>query len=117
MIITSRSLGFPVHAYPHDFWRYETEDVKSIFADCIIEKLEKDPERSFLAKIRKPANFIEKDLADYELYSIIVGKRIKQLRSQDIREYTYREEKKRQRGFVREKVKKQFGLLFRSLDV
>ena len=115
IVITSRSYGYPFHAYPHDFWRYEIEDIQSIFADCKIEKLEKDPELGFFAKMTKPINFVEKDLADHELYSIIVEKRIKQLTSRDLQEFTTREAKKRQQSLLKERVKKPFSLLFRSI--
>lgn len=43
ILITTRSLGFHYHAYPHDFWRYETEDMREIFSDCEIVSLAKDP--------------------------------------------------------------------------
>ena len=42
ILITTRSRGHPYHGHPYDFWRYEIEDMKYIFSDCITEKLEKD---------------------------------------------------------------------------
>ncbi len=77
IIITTRSKGFPYHAYPYDFWRYEADDMNCIFGDCIIEKMETDTRRTpgVFVKIKKPHDFREKDLSHYELFSIILGKK------------------------------------------
>lgn len=72
--ISTRSRGFAYHAYPYDFWRYELEDIKNMFSDCDIEKIEPDPGVGLFAKIRKPVDFIENDLSSYQLYSIVTDK-------------------------------------------
>ena len=75
MLITTRSKGFPYHAYPHDHWRYEIEDMNEIFADCEIMDLQKDPQvPGVFLKARKPKSFIEKDLSRHQLYSILKNK-------------------------------------------
>ncbi len=76
---------FPFHAYPNDFWRYEPTDVESIFSDFEILVLEEDPEPPSLVylKARKPRSFVENDLSDYRLYSIITGTRIKEANTLD----------------------------------
>ncbi len=33
MVITTRSQGYPFHAAPHDYWRFEVEDMRRIFSD------------------------------------------------------------------------------------
>jgi len=43
LLITTRSKGFAYHGYPHDYWRYELEDMKQIFRDCDILFLAPDP--------------------------------------------------------------------------
>ena len=76
IILTTRSYGFNYHGFPHDFWRYEIDDMKHIFADCIIERLEKDlKEPGVFIKAVRAEKFEEKDLSDYKLYSIILDKR------------------------------------------
>ncbi len=89
LYITTRSKGFPYHSYPYDFWRYEIDDMKNIFSDFIIEKLEKDNIESpgVFLKAKKPFNFKENDLTDYELYSILEDKRIKNIDESNIKKF------------------------------
>ncbi len=77
IIVTTRSLGFKYHGFPYDFWRYETEDMQELFSDCAIEKMERDClEPGVCIKARKPSGFIERNLSEHALYSIIVGRRV-----------------------------------------
>lgn len=76
ILITTRSQGYLYHGYPYDFWRYEIQDMKHIFSDCKIVKIENDKEPGVLLKIIKPANFIENDLSNYKLFSFIENKRV-----------------------------------------
>lgn len=74
--VTTRSYGFPLHAYPYDFWRYEIEDMRRIFSDFEILKLVKDHEApGILLKARKPLNYSPNELQDIALYSMILGRR------------------------------------------
>jgi SAM-dependent methyltransferase len=78
--ITTRSRGFPYHAYPYDFWRYEPSDIIKIFRDFEIIKLEPDWETpGVFLKARKPFNWKPIDLNDIALYSIIIGKRTRKI--------------------------------------
>ena len=82
--ITTRSRGFPYHAYPHDYWRYEIEDVEKIFGDFEIIVVEKDWEApGVFLKARKLTNRSPNDLGQIELYSMVVGRRIKELIGMD----------------------------------
>lgn len=79
ILLTTRSPGFGYHAFPHDFWRFEVEDMRAIFSDCAVEKLEPDSqEPGVFLKAVKPAVFSEKDLGGYEIYSIIERRRVKE---------------------------------------
>jgi SAM-dependent methyltransferase len=76
ILFTTRSRGFPSHMWPHDYWRYELEDVRAIFADTDILALESDPEQpGVFALVRRRAGVAEAVLAGYELYSVLMSKR------------------------------------------
>jgi len=90
ILITTASYGCPYHGHPYDFWRYELEDMKHIFSDCLIEKLEKSPSKGVFVKMKKAHNFVEKDLADHNLYSILLNKRVKEIAEKDIKKYSRR---------------------------
>lgn len=84
IIITTRSKGFHYHGYPYDFWRYELEDMKNIFSDFNIISLENDSqEPGIFVKAVKPDNYQENDLDAYELYSIILNKKVRSINEAD----------------------------------
>lgn len=72
MILTTRSKGFGYHAYPTDHWRYELSDMRNIFEDMDILALEADApvEPGVFIKVRKPDNYVEKDLSNIHLYHV-----------------------------------------------
>lgn len=80
LIVTARSLGFAIHHEP-DYWRYELGDFREIFSDLEILELSEDPGGSgggpgvFLFA-RKPKWFRERLLSGYELYSMLLGRRV-----------------------------------------
>jgi SAM-dependent methyltransferase len=80
LLVTTRSIGFPYHAFPHDHWRYENDDMRAIFADFDVENVEDDPGRPgvFMTARRRP-ELRELDLAGYELYSMAKGSRVRDL--------------------------------------
>ena len=78
LVMTTRSIGFPYHDYPFDYWRYEIDDMRAIFSDMTIEALEPDTDDpGVLVKARKPENFVENDLSEHALYSMIISDRSK----------------------------------------
>jgi SAM-dependent methyltransferase len=82
LIIPSR---WPYHAFPKDYWRFDSKDIKCIFSDCEILDIEEDisPLSLIYAKIRKPSDFIEKNISNYELWSVITGSRVIQIKNRD----------------------------------
>jgi len=76
LLLTTRSKWFPYHSAPFDFWRYEVEDMEVIFSDLSIEIIERDPSMpGVFVKAHKPVTFSERNLEDYDLYSIVLGRR------------------------------------------
>ena len=78
LILTTRSLGFPQHDYPSDFWRFEPSDMRVIFSDFEIVSIEQDEPESpgvFVAA-RRPEAFEEISLDGHALYSMICERRV-----------------------------------------
>jgi len=78
LVVTTRSLGFPLHEYPGDYWRYEASDMRIVFADCDIELLEKDDpaDPGIFVAVRRPQQFEELDLLGHALYSMVCEGRV-----------------------------------------
>ncbi len=74
--ITTRSKGFGYHAAPYDFWRYELSDMKKIFSDFDILRLENDVEPGVFLKAQKPLKRISKNLNKVKLYSMLINKKV-----------------------------------------
>jgi SAM-dependent methyltransferase len=91
LLVTARSYGFVYHGYPYDFWRYELKDMRKVFADFAIDKLEKDGlAPGVFMKARKPSDFVEKDLSKHDLYSILVNRRVREIDDKYIRSFARR---------------------------
>jgi SAM-dependent methyltransferase len=74
LLITTRSRGFPYHAFPNDFWRYEPSDFQVIFSDFECEVIESDPSAPGLfLKARKPKDFVMHTPESHALFSVITG--------------------------------------------
>jgi SAM-dependent methyltransferase len=97
LLFTTRSPGFPYHAYPHDFWRYTLEDVRAIFADFELLALEPDPDApGVFLKARKPHGFRERAPTDVALLSMITGARTPEVTEADFRGAHFRRLRRRE---------------------
>lgn len=84
LLVTTRSIGFPYHAFPYDFWRYEPEDMRAIFADFEIAALERDSASPGIFMLaRKPMEYAENQ-AVVGLHSIVTGRRQLRISDRDI---------------------------------
>ena len=85
LVVTTRSYGVDFHRQPYDFWRYEKADFELIFSDLAIEDLQLDPsDPGLFIKARKPAGFVERDLSEHRLYSILRQKKKREATDLDI---------------------------------
>ena len=89
LLLTTRSRGCPYHGYPFDFWRYEVADMRAIFDDFTIQKLESDPDSPGVFLIaRKPVPFEERNLDTHALWSIVSRRRCGTVSDSEVRSFT-----------------------------
>ena len=74
-LVTVPSKGFPFHAWPYDFWRYQIEDVQQAFSDFDVLHLRKNPESPGVLFAGRKSSRPATDLAPIALYSMILGRR------------------------------------------
>lgn len=85
LLITTRSRGFPYHAYPYDYWRYEPADIRALFADFDCEVIEADSlSPGVFCKAWKPKTWIENDTRARAIFSIITGRRTLEVTEADL---------------------------------
>lgn len=76
LLVTTRSRGFGVHGFPHDYWRYSPCDMRLIFADFELLTLKRDPlQAGVFVKARKPLVWKPVDLGGIALYSVVTNGR------------------------------------------
>lgn len=80
LLVTTRSVGFGYHAYPHDYWRFEIEDMRGIFSDLNIVALVSDPSApGVFMKAQRPHPFREARPDAHRLYSVVTCRRSRDL--------------------------------------
>lgn len=92
VLLTTRSREFKYHGFPYDFWRFEIDDMKTIFSDFDILSLQSDPEMpGVMLKARKPEGpaYRERDLRDISLHSVVTNKRMRDLRDSDFNNFYF----------------------------
>lgn len=113
IVVTTRSKGFKYHAYPHDYWRFENEDMAEIFSDCEIMVNDSDwQDPGVLVKVRKPENFSEKDLSSYKLYNMLRDEKTALISEDDFNHPNYR---KIQAKLKRRETRKKFRKIRKSI--
>jgi SAM-dependent methyltransferase len=76
LLLTTRSPGFPYHAWPHDYWRYTADDLRRILSDLDVEAIETDPSApGVLLRARKPHDYAERDPGALRLPTVVGGRR------------------------------------------
>jgi len=85
LFITTRSKGFGYHGFPFDYWRFEVSDMRDIFSDFIVESIVNDPiVPGVFLKARKPEIFLENNTRALSVFTIITGKREKNISSLNV---------------------------------
>jgi len=90
ILLTTCAFGFQYHGYPFDFWRYELDDLKSLFSDCQLLSLEPVFNRLVLIKVRKPLDFAERGLAGLQMYCLAAGRRTADMEDKFLRSWRFK---------------------------
>jgi SAM-dependent methyltransferase len=90
LLLTTRSPGFPYHAWPYDFWRYEPADIRQIFDDLELLAVEPDPQDpGVFVLARRPQAFVERT-PELALVSMITGHRALAVTDREVQLVTIR---------------------------
>jgi SAM-dependent methyltransferase len=93
LLITTRSVGFRVHGYPYDFWRYEPDDMRAIFADMHLDAVASDRvSPGVFTKAVKPRDWRSPDLRAVALYSVVTKSRLGDVTDWQVRWFMLRYE-------------------------
>jgi SAM-dependent methyltransferase len=84
LVVTTRSLGFPFHFGPFDYWRYELDDIRMITADMELIALESDPIAPGVFVAARKTDAPLAPLGELALHSMIVGRRSITVSTSDI---------------------------------
>ena len=71
IVLTTRTRDYPVHGYPEDYWRYELEDIESIFEEFHIEDSFDDSNAKGVYVIARKLKSEINDLSNINLHSVI----------------------------------------------
>ncbi|MBP2630511.1 MAG: putative methyltransferase type 11, partial [Firmicutes bacterium] len=75
MILTARTGRHPKDLQRNEYWRYEEDDIQTLFADCnIVMKANDSNFTEIFFKIIKPQDVIEINYEHIELYSSILNR-------------------------------------------
>jgi SAM-dependent methyltransferase len=120
LLVTTRSPGFPYHAYPYDFWRYEPDDMRVIFGDLNIVTIESDSASPGVFMLARRPEAFEERAAPISLFSIITGHRSRSVSDLQVQVFTLRQwirlrmPKRRPRFRVRRRLQRYRRSLIRA---
>lgn len=80
LVLTTRSWPFEYHGYPFDFWRWEVDDLRMVFADFTAVEATADPHRpGVLLVAERPLDWVELDLSEYRVRNVLDGRRVREI--------------------------------------
>jgi SAM-dependent methyltransferase len=74
LFLTTRSFGFPLHGFPHDYWRFTTDDLAAACRDLTLRSVERDPgDPGVLLYAEKPDPYVEQDITPLSVHCMMTG--------------------------------------------